>query len=95
MLPWAPVLLAVGISGYFSLRFEPQRVHYVVIISVMAVLAAGLRWTRPGAGPPLIALMLVLAGVLLAGARAHLVAAPVLGFRYYGPIEGRVVTIDR
>ena len=27
--------------------------------------------------------------------RAHLVAAPVLDFRYYGPIEGRVAGIDR
>ncbi len=25
----------------------------------------------------------------------HLVAEPVLGFRYYGPVEGRIVNIDR
>jgi len=32
---------------------------------------------------------------MAAGARAHLVAAPVLDFRYYGPVEGRVIGIDR
>ncbi|MBD3788620.1 MAG: ComEC/Rec2 family competence protein, partial [Sphingomonadales bacterium] len=31
----------------------------------------------------------------LAAGRAHQVAAPVLGFRYYGAVEGRVVEIDR
>ena len=30
-----------------------------------------------------------------AGLRAHMIAAPVLEFRYYGPVEGRVVEIDR
>ncbi|MFZ9134263.1 MAG: ComEC/Rec2 family competence protein, partial [Gemmobacter sp.] len=34
-------------------------------------------------------------GLLACGVRAERVAAPVLGFRYYGPIEGRVVAIDR
>src|SRR5690606_20558138 len=33
-------------------------------------------------------------GLLAAGLRAQMVAAPVLDFRYYGPIEGRVVEID-
>ena len=31
----------------------------------------------------------------LAGGRAHLVSGPQLGFRYYGPIEGRIITIDK
>src|SRR5690606_18489803 len=34
-------------------------------------------------------------GIGLAGARAHMVSQQVLGWRYYGPIEGRVVGIDR
>jgi competence protein ComEC len=33
--------------------------------------------------------------VAIAGMRTHLVAGPVLGFRYYGPVEGRIVAIDR
>jgi competence protein ComEC len=35
------------------------------------------------------------AGWLAAGVRAHSVAAPMLDFRYYGPVEGRIVGIDR
>jgi competence protein ComEC len=31
----------------------------------------------------------------LAGLRANVVAEPVLGFRYYGPIQGRIIEIDR
>jgi competence protein ComEC len=32
---------------------------------------------------------------VIAALRAHAVSAPVLDFRYYGPVEGRVVGIDR
>jgi competence protein ComEC len=34
-------------------------------------------------------------GAMAAGLRAHMVAGPVLDFRYYGPVEGRIVGIDR
>jgi competence protein ComEC len=40
-------------------------------------------------------LALVAAGFCIAGFRAHRVADPVLGWRYYGPVEGRVVALDR
>jgi competence protein ComEC len=33
--------------------------------------------------------------LLLAGARAHSLQSPVLDWRYYGPIQGRVVQVDR
>jgi competence protein ComEC len=41
------------------------------------------------------AVVLVALGLCLAGARAHQVAEPVIGWRYYGPIEGRIVDMDR
>ena len=34
-------------------------------------------------------------GFVLAGWRAHSVAGPVLDWRYYGPVEGRIVGMDR
>ena len=34
-------------------------------------------------------------GVAVAGSRSLIVAEPVLGWRYYGPIEGRIIEIDR
>ena len=48
-----------------------------------------------GVRPVLIALGFVLLGFAAAGARAHRVAGPVLDWRYYGPIEGRIVDMDR
>ena len=45
--------------------------------------------------PLLAAAILVAAGAALAGTRAQMLAEPVLGFRYYGPIEGRIIKIDR
>ncbi len=41
------------------------------------------------------AVLLVTLGLCAAGLRTGQVAGPVLGFRYYGPIEGRIVVVDR
>ena len=38
---------------------------------------------------------LIALGFVLAGWRAHAVAGPVLDWRYYGPVEGRIVGMDR
>ena len=45
------------------------------------------------AGPVLLGAALVLLGFDLAAWRAHAVGGPVLGWRYYGPIAGRVVAV--
>jgi competence protein ComEC len=95
LLPWAPVLLSLGIGGYFALPVEPPlwflaAAAAVAVASGWAALGAAEEWRLPAAG-----LALVAGGFVLAAARAHLVAAPVLPLRYYGPVEGRVVDIDR
>lgn len=95
LLPWAPVFLSVGIGIYFALGSEP-----VISVVVAALSLALLLWTTGLFGPelgrsPCFALALVAGGFVLAVARANLVAAPVLPFRYYGPVEGRIVDIDR
>ena len=92
---WVPVCLSFGIGPWFALAKEPGPPVYGAVL--LAFLAALLGWLR---GPeiahvPAAALALMLAGFLLAGARGHGVAEPVLPFRYYGPIEGRIVGIDR
>ncbi|MEZ5779384.1 MAG: ComEC/Rec2 family competence protein [Paracoccaceae bacterium] len=95
LLPWAPVFLSFGIGTYFALPTEPaQRVLIAAGAVVLAAALVGLR------GPdlvrvPAVGLALMAGGLLLASTRAHLVAGPVLGFRYYGPVEGRIVGIDR
>ncbi|MGA1613674.1 MAG: ComEC/Rec2 family competence protein [Lutimaribacter sp.] len=95
LFPWAPVMLACGIGLYFSLTFELTHPTYTALF-VIFIMASGLA-LRGGllvqvcAG----AVALIVLGVLLAGLRAHAVAGPVLGFRYYGPVEGRIIAMDR
>jgi len=95
LFPWVPVCLAFGIGIYFALPVEPAGGAYAVLgLSVLALLAAA-RWLGEGWRPVFLALSLVLAGVMVAGLRAHMVKSPVLSFRYYGPVQGRIVKIDR
>ncbi|MEM6693756.1 MAG: ComEC/Rec2 family competence protein [Pseudomonadota bacterium] len=92
---WVPVLLAAGIGAYFALPTEPSAAQYSLIAAGIAGLS-GAAW-RAGAqaAPVFVALALIGTGLCLAGARAHGVAAPVLEFRYYGPVTGRIVKVDR
>ncbi len=92
---WVPVFLACGVGGFFSLNFEPGRAHFAGAALGVLLCALLVRRLRPGLSPLASAVMVVLIGFLLAGARSHSVAAPVLSWRYYGPLEGRVVAIDR
>lgn len=92
---WVPVLMAIGIGIWFALPFDPGPSHYAIGLALLLVLVGLRLWGPELAMPPVVALACVLAGLLVAGGRAHLVAAPVLDFRYYGPIEGRIVNIDR
>ncbi|MCC6000777.1 MAG: ComEC/Rec2 family competence protein [Pararhodobacter sp.] len=95
LFPFAPVFLGIGIGLYFSLPSEPGATGF----GMLAFLATGAGLagiTGPERLRPLfIAVMLVAAGVLVAGWRTHASAAPVLSWRYYGPIEGRIIAVDR
>ncbi|UWQ26441.1 ComEC family competence protein [Leisingera aquaemixtae] len=94
LFPWIPVFLGTGIGAYFSLKSEPGWAVYAGLAAAGLLLALLAVQRRPLAflcwAPAFAA-----AGLCLAGARAHWVAAPVLEFRYYGPVEGRVVSVDR
>jgi competence protein ComEC len=95
LMPWSPVALGLGVALYFSLPGEPGALGYGLAGLVVALgLGLGL-WRRETLGPLGLILALVAGGVLISGLRAHQVAGPVLDFRYYGPVEGRIVGIDR
>lgn len=95
LVGWIPVFLATGIGGYFSVLREPDGMMLAGIAAVAAVLSL-IAWKLPEALAPLAtACALVLIGFLLAAWRAHAVEGPVLGWRYYGPVEGRIIGIDR
>ncbi len=94
LLPLAVILFGCGVGLWFSLQEEPGRLTYA--LSLGAALAAGLAaQTAPWPWRPLGGAVLALSlGFVAAGIRGHLQAAPMLGFRYYGAVEGRVVEID-
>ena len=92
---WIPVGMAMGIALFFGIRFEPSvaQIGFVVLLGMALVLVA---WKLPESVSPFaVFLALIAVGFVLAGWRAHSVAGPVLEWRYYGPVEGRIVGIDR
>ncbi len=95
MLGWVPVCLAIGVGSYFSVRFEPSFMVFAAMAGAALILLLAARFTSEALSPFPVALALCLIGFTLAGARAHSVAEPVLGWRYYGPVEGRVIAMDR
>ncbi|MEO1795599.1 MAG: ComEC/Rec2 family competence protein [Pseudomonadota bacterium] len=95
LLCWAPIFLSIGIGGYFAQAHEPGDMMLLAIVGA-GVVSVGLAYSlRLSFGPALAALACIALGFVLASARAHSVGGPVLEFRYYGPIEGRVVAMDR
>ena len=92
---WVPVCLGIGIGGYFWLAFEPDALVFVAMLLPFGVIYALSRIVRISVAPLWVALCIIGAGAGVAKFRSEHVAAPVLGFRYYGPIEGRIVNIDR
>ena len=95
LLSWAPVAFGTGIGIYFALPAEPGMVAWLVLGAAVVLALVGMRAVAPAFAPLLVGLALAGVGLGLAGWRARDVAAPVLTFRYYGPIEGRIVGIDR
>ncbi|HMS95004.1 MAG TPA: ComEC/Rec2 family competence protein, partial [Tabrizicola sp.] len=95
LFPWIAVLVGCGVGLWFAAETEPSFGSYsLAALTLVACAALGL-WGPDLARPLVIALAALAAGWLAAGIRAHSVAAPMLDFRYYGPVEGRVVGIDR
>ena len=94
LMPWIPVCLGIGIGCFFLLRSDPGVGSWCLLTLVSGLL---LPLTRSGDARALFvwAILLVALGFALAGVRSTLVQAPVLTFRYYGPVEGRLIAIDR
>jgi competence protein ComEC len=92
---WIPVAFALGIGIYLGARAVPTPQIYAAAIAVLLVLLGSLlvfgeNWRPIGA-----VLAIIIIGGPLAALRANLIAEPVLSYRYYGPIQGRIVKIDR
>ncbi len=95
LFPWVAMFLGTGIGVWFAVPFEPGTRDYGVL-AVVLLLAIVVRIRGPELVHPVaIAIGCIAAGGMVAGLRAHLVAAPMLDFRYYGPVQGRIVDVDR
>ena len=95
LMPWSAVMLGLGIALYFALPQEPGLLGYSAAVAALCLgVGVAIGW-RGGLGPFGLGVALIALGLLAAGWRAHSVAGPVLEFRYYGPIEGRIVGVDR
>lgn len=96
---WSPVCFGAGVGLYFMAPAEPEITMLVGLFATAVVAAFSLRLWRSEPPPLLAALvgavLLIISGANVASWRAHSLAEPVLKFRYYGPVEGRVVAIDR
>ncbi len=95
LFPWVPACLGAGIAAWFALPVEPGPAALAAVAALALALAALAARGPEALRPVLFGLAFAAAGVALAGARGALVAEPVLAFRYYGPVEGRIVGIDR
>ncbi len=95
LIGWAPVGLGCGIALYFSLQTEPAWPIIAAMMLCIALMWAASRLLPAAFAPILLLFALILSGVAVAKWQTASVNAPILGFRYYGPIEGRVIAADR
>ena len=95
LFPWVPLFIGIGIGGWFALPSEPGARFYAAATAVVVLCLCLRLWGPETFHPIVVALACVALGVLACGARVQMVQAPMLDFRYYGPVTGRVIHIDR
>jgi competence protein ComEC len=94
-LLWIPVWMGVGIWGFFELTNEPSvLVFWACVFLTIIMLGYGVL-SRHIVGIFSAIVGLVLLGFVVSVIRVDTVSGPVLGWRYYGPVTGTVVAIDR
>ena len=92
---FAPVLLGLGILVYFDMPEEPLLVISLLSLFLGFGCAVLLRLSLFSWRPLYWGITLIAFGFGSAAWHRAAVAAPVLNWRYYGPVEGRVVGLDR
>jgi competence protein ComEC len=97
-LLWLPVAMGTGVALYFALPREPPLWLGAAGLGLLSVVLLQWQW-RSGDrlrdwAPALLGLAAVLAGLTVATARTHLVAAPVLERRGAYEIEATVLLVE-
>lgn len=94
LFPWSAVMYGIGVGVFFALRYEPDLLlRGIGMTGAVAFMLAV--FSPPRSRPIFWALTLFCAGFVVAEWRSSKVSAPILGFRYYGAVEGRIIAIDR
>lgn len=95
LFAWVPIFIGIGIVIWFALPWEPDRRIYALLAALLGILALLRRWAGDLWQPLVVAFGCMVLGALACGLRVQMVQAPVLEFRYYGAIQGRIIEIDR
>ncbi|WP_278921556.1 ComEC/Rec2 family competence protein [Pseudophaeobacter profundi] len=94
LLAWGPVCIGLGIGSFFCLKRDPDALIFGSLFLTMIV---ALFFIRKSDIRGMLAMAIFLAGLgfCITASRSYQVSAPILSFRYFGPIEGRVIALDR
>lgn len=95
LLPWGAALVGAAVGLWFALPSEPGAASYLIAALTLALSACACAWGADLSRPLWIGLACLCLGWLACGLRLWVVQAPMLDFRYHGPVMGRVVEIDR
>ncbi len=96
LMPWSAVSFGAGVGWYFTLTWEPvsHQLWMLGFVALMLLCASMLKPIQP-VRILVISLVLIISGFCAGALRTAHVAAPVLEYRTYGAVWGRVVHIDR
>ena len=87
--------MGCGVSLYLLLPGEPRIDHLLVMCGVCAGAARFLKSENIFLSLCAFIIFCISLGVLVSAFRTHRVEAPILGWRFYGEIEGRIIKIDK
>jgi competence protein ComEC len=95
LFAWVPICMGAGIALWFALPWEPGRWFYLGLVAALGLLMVLRRRLDDLWHPLIVAAGCAVLGMLACGLRVQMVEAPILEFRYYGSIQGRIIEIDR
>lgn len=95
LFPLATMALGGGIALWFGWPGSVGGTLVLVALGAALAFGAGALFGPVPARATLLLAAAFATGFVAAEYRAQAVVAPVLGFHYYGPIEGRIVHVDR
>ena len=95
LMLWVPVMFGAGIVIYFALNIEPTLIQIRTITALSVVSAVFVRPKYVLRSALLISVSLIFLGISYSAYRTNSIKASILERRYYGPVYGRIIGLDR